>query len=146
MTSIANYKFYITGVRRGLGKALKDKMNYVDSLEECDIFINNKHDGFEQVEYLYSAVKLGKRVINIGSHASDFTSAHKYAVEKKALREANHQLFVEGHNTTCINFGYIDTERSADKKVKKMSINQAIETIDWVINYPLRVKEITVCP
>ena len=42
-------KFFITGIRRGLGKALYDLCDTtVDSLEECDVFINCKHDGFEQ--------------------------------------------------------------------------------------------------
>ena len=60
--NIAN-KFYITGVRRGLGKALKDKMNCVNSLEECDVFINCKHDGFTQVELLYAAAALDLKII-----------------------------------------------------------------------------------
>ena len=145
--------FYITGTRRGLGKALQNKYGNCNSLKECDIFINCKHNGFEQVDLLYEAAKLNKlrydldilKVINIGSHASDFTYLHKYAVEKKALREANHQLFIQGLNTTCINFGYIDTERVSNKDVEKMSINQAVEVVDWVINNPLRIKEITAC-
>lgn len=141
-----NSTFYITGTRRGLGKVLKSYYGSTDTLEECDVFINCKHDGFEQVEMLYKATELGKRVINIGSHASDFTYLHKYAVEKRALREANNNLYIEGHNTTCINFGYIDTERSAHKtNVDKMSIAEAVEVIEWVIDNPLRVKEITVC-
>ena len=65
MSLIADYKFYITGTRRGLGKALKDKFNYVDTLEECDVFINCKHDGFKQVELLYTASKLNLKIINI---------------------------------------------------------------------------------
>lgn len=138
-------KFYITGTRRGLGKALQEKYGNCDSLEECDIFINCKHNGFDQVDLLYKAAKLNKRIINMGSHASDFTYLHKYAVEKKALREASHQLFIQGCNTTCINFGYIDTERVEDKDVQKMSVQQAVELIDWVINHPLRIKEITAC-
>ena len=143
-------KFYINGTRRGLGKALKDKLGCVDTLEECDIFINCKHDEFKQVDLLYKASKLGKRVISIGSYASDWIyhpnkDTFKYAVEKKALRDANSQLFDNGYETCCINFGYIDTERSAHIEDKKMSIDQAIETINWVINNPLRVKEITAC-
>jgi len=139
-------KFYITGTRRGLGKALQDKYGNCNSLEECDVFINCKHDRFEQVELLYYATKLGKTVINIGSHASDYTFNYRYAVEKKALREANHHLFTEGYNTTCINFGYIDTESQKDKDVPKMTVEYCINIIDWVINQPARVKELTVCP
>jgi hypothetical protein len=138
-------KFYITGIRRGLGEALKNKLNCVNTLEECDVFINCKHDGFSQVEMLYKATKLNKRVINIGSQASDFTYLHKYAVEKKALREANHQLFVEGKKTTCLNFGYFDTERSAHKEVDKMPLEYVIEIIEWVLIQPYRVQELTVC-
>lgn len=139
-------KYYITGTRRGLGKALKAYFGSCDSLELCDIFINCKHDKFEQVELLYQAAKLNKRIINIGSHASDFTFKYRYAIEKKALREANHHLFCEGINTTCINFGYIDTESQKDKDVKKMTVDQAVYTVDWILKQPFKIKEITLTP
>ena len=58
-------KFFITGIRRGLGKALVDKYGNCNSLEECDIFINCKHDGFLQVDLLYKAADLNKRIITI---------------------------------------------------------------------------------
>jgi len=139
-------KFYITGVRRGLGKALSTKYGNCGSLEECDIFINCKHNGFQQVEMLYKAAELGKRIINIGSHASDYTYLMKYSVEKKALREANHHLFTTGVNTTCVNFGYIDTESQAHKDVSKMSVDYCVGVIDWVLSQPYRIKDITVTP
>ncbi len=50
-------KFYITGTRRGLGESLSKKYNTVDNLQDCDVFINCKHDGFQQVELLYEADK-----------------------------------------------------------------------------------------
>ena len=138
-------KFYITGTRRGLGEALKQKYDTVSTLEECDIFINCKHDGFEQVDMLYKAAALNKRIINIGSHASDFTYLHKYAVEKRALREANNQLSIAGKKTTCLNFGYFDTERSAHKDVEKMPLDYVIDVIEWVLIQEYNVKESTVC-
>ena len=138
-------KFYITGTRRGLGEALKQKYDTVSTLEECDIFINCKHDGFEQVDMLYKAAALNKRIINIGSHASDFTYLHKYAVEKRALREANNQLFIAGKKTTCLNFGYFDTERSAHRDVEKMPLDYVIDVIEWVLIQEYNVKELTVC-
>lgn len=138
-------KFYITGTRRGLGKALKQKYDTVSTLEECDIFINCKHDGFEQVDMLYKAAALNKRIINIGSHASDFTYLHQYAVEKRALREANNQMFIAGKKTTCLNFGYFDTERSAHKDVEKMPLDYVIDVIEWVLIQEYNVKELTVC-
>ena len=51
-------KFYITGTRRGLGKALKDIYGCTDTLDQCDVFINCKHNGFEQVNLLYQAAEL----------------------------------------------------------------------------------------
>ena len=139
-------QYYITGTRRGLGKALADKYGNCNSLEECDVFINCKHDGFKQVELLYKAASLNKRIINIGSYASDFTLKYKYAIEKKALREANGHLFVNGKETTCINFGYIDTESQEGKDVEKMPVSEAVEIIDWILNQQNRVKEITITP
>ena len=139
-------KYFITGTRRGLGKSLVEKYGNCENLESCDIFINCKHDGFQQVELLYRAADLNKRIINIGSHASDYTCHYRYAVEKKSLREANHHLFTEGKNTTCVNFGYIDTESQKDKDVPKMTIDYAVSIIDWILHQPHKIKEITVTP
>lgn len=144
-------KFYITGTRRGLGKYLADNLVCVDSLEQCDVFINCKHDQFTQVDMLYQAVRLGKRVINIGSAASDWTygtewKAMAYAIEKKALREANKQLYWEGANTTCINFGFFDSERSLEFDLPKMTIEYCADVIQWILAQPYRVQEITVTP
>ena len=80
-------KFYITGTRRGLGKALSEKYDVVDNLNEADVFINCKHDGFTQVKMLYEAAKLNIKIINIGSNSPD-EDKHQpwiYAVEKSAL-------------------------------------------------------------
>jgi len=141
-------KYYITGTRRGLGKMLREKYNTVDSLQDCDVFINCKHDGFEQVKLLYQAAELNKRIINIGSNSPDETKKvkHIYAVEKSALDKANHQLFYQGINTTIVRFGYFDSPRVAHIDKKKMSIEYCISVIDWVLNQPHRVKEVTVCP
>ena len=139
-------KFYITGTRRGLGKALEEKYDNVGNLEDCNIFINCKHDGFDQVRLLYKAAAQGKRIINIGSLSSDYTFRGLYSIEKKALREANHDLFSNGAKTTCINFGYIDTERVAHKRVNKMPVDYCVTVIDWILSQPYIVKEITVAP
>ena len=141
-------KYYITGTRRGLGETLKQRYDTVSSLEECDVFINCKHDGFEQVKLLYEAAKLGKRIINIGSNSPDQSKyhPHMYQVEKAALDKANDQLFYQGIETTIVRFGYFDSPRVAEVKDKKMSIEYCCEVIEWVLLQPHRVKEITVCP
>ncbi len=145
-------KYYITGSRRGLGEALKLKWTgqCVNTLEECDIFINCKHDGFSQVQLLYKAAELGKRIINIGSSGSDWTKGHKkfykYGIEKKTLRDVNDQLFWEDIDTCIINFGYFDTPRTENYDGKKMSLQYCISIIEWVLKQEHKVKEITVCP
>lgn len=141
-------KYYITGTRRGLGKELSEKYNTVDDMNDCDIFINCKHDGFSQVELLYQAAELNKRIINISSNSGDGIKSkpHIYAVEKNALDKANEQLFYQGVNTTSVRFGYFDSPRVKQINEKKMSIDYCVSIIDWIIQQPHRVKEVTICP
>jgi len=140
--------YYITGTRRGLGLALKEKYGCVDTLEDCNIFINCKHDGYSQVDLLYKAVGMHKRVINIGSNSPDQDKhrPHPYQIEKTALDKANEQLYYQGASTTIIRFGYFDSPRVAKVKEPKMSISYCVEVIDWVIKQQHRVKDITVTP
>ncbi len=140
--------FFITGTRRGLGQALSILYNTVDTLEKCDVFINCKHDGFEQVELLYKAAECGKKIINIGSNSPDGTKdfPHKYAVQKAALDKANEQLFYQGVDTTIVRFGYFDSPRVEHVEKPKMSIEYCISVIDWILDQPHRIKDITICP
>ncbi len=143
-------KYYITGTRRGLGKALEQKYGNCNSLEECDIFINCKHDGFSQIELLYKAAELNKIIINIGSVASDWTKGKnkkfRYAIEKKALKNVNDQLFYEGIETSIINFGYIETESQSHITQNKISLEYAVYVIDWILRQEHRIKEISIIP
>ena len=146
----SNMKYFITGTKRGLGKLLADKLGNCGTLKECDVFINCKHNGFDQVELLYEAAALDKRIINIGSAASDWHKGYKdrfrYGIEKKALRDVNDALFWEGVETSILNFGYFDSERSAHIDVPKMSLQYCADTVMWVLDQPYRLKELTVCP
>ena len=140
--------FYITGTRRGLGEALSKFYDTVDTLEECDVFINCKHDGFQQVELLYKAAELDKRIINIGSNSPDQRRDYirTYPTEKAALDFANDQLFYIGINTTIVRFGRFDTPRVAHRDEPKMPVSYCVGVIDWILNQPHRVKDMTVCP
>jgi hypothetical protein len=142
--------FFITGTRRGLGQALSVFYDTVDTLEECDVFINCKHDGFQQVELLYKAAELNKRIINIGSRASDGILQNKsrfsYAVQKSALDKANEQLYYQGVDTTIIRFGRFDSPRVDHGTKLKMSVEYCVSVVSWVVKQPYRVKELTVGP
>jgi hypothetical protein len=92
----------ITGHKGGLGKALFDhfkaksfvvsgfsrtngydisaascREQLVQNISECDLFINNAHSGWGQVELLYSVFEIWnnkpKHIINIGSNSGDGT-------------------------------------------------------------------------
>ena len=141
-------KIYITGTKRGLGKSLEFIYGNTNSLESSDIFINCKHDSFTQVEMLFKAAELNKRIINIGSNSPDLVmnDANNYQIEKFALEKANEQLFYLGINTTIVRFGPFDSPRVAHKKQKKMSIDYCCSVIKWILEQPHRIKDITVCP
>tara|TARA_B110000503_G_C6895909_1_gene308735 strand:- start:81 stop:575 length:495 start_codon:yes stop_codon:yes gene_type:complete len=140
-------KMHITGARRGLGKALADKYGNV-SLDECDVFINCKHDGFSQIDLLYIASEKGKRIVNIGSNSPDEQKKvpHRYAIIKGALDKANDQLFYQGVDTTILRFGYFDSPRVSHINTNKMSIDYCVYIVEWVLDQPHRVKDITVSP
>lgn len=139
-------KFFITGTRRGLGKALVEKYGTVESIEDCDVFINCKFDRFEQVFLLHKAAELGKRIINISSNTADGRKHTMYAVYKSALDELNDRLYYEGIPTTSIRFGFFDTPRVAHVDKHKMPVSYCIDVIDWILKQPYIVKEITVTP
>lgn len=102
-----------------------------------------------QVELLYKAAKLNKRIINIGSAAKDWTKGYKdnfrYGIEKHTLEKVNDQLFWQGVNTTILNFSYFDTERSSHIDKPKLPLDYVVEIVDWVVFQPYRVKELTIC-
>ena len=139
--------YYITGTRRGLGYALAQKYPTVDTLEDCDVFINCKHNEFEQVELLYKAAELNKRIINIGSNAPDELKNDiphtAYAVQKSALDTANNHLYYQGKNTTIIRPGYFDSPRVAHINKPKIDLEYLVNLVDWVLEQPYRIKDIT---
>lgn len=139
-------EYYSTGTRRGLGKELKKHLPCVDTLEECDVFINCKYDEFSQVDLLYDAAYLGKRVINIGSNVSNmpYDNRNKYQIHKAALDKANTQLFYAGHNVTNIKFGIFDSPSQEKHHVEKMSLQYCKDVILWILEQPYRIKSITV--
>ena len=71
----------------------------------CDIFFNNAHCGFYQVDLLYELFDLwkddpSKTIVNISSNSPETSMhrVHKYAVEKNALDVASDQLY---RNSLC---------------------------------------------
>ena len=99
-------RYYITGTRRGILGAFITNLpelntganRIVDNLDDCDIFINCKHDGFSQVDLLYEVESKGKKVISIGSadYLIGYTVIKTFTntvLKKFTLRNANDQLY-----------------------------------------------------
>lgn len=140
-------KFYITGTRRGLGEYLAKQYDTVNTLEECDVFINCKFNKFEQAELLFKAATMGKRIINISSSAPDYyETTPMYAACKNTLDDLNKRLYLMGANTTSLRFGYFDTLRSAHIVKQKMTLEYVASIIQWVLDQPHRIREITIEP
>lgn len=132
-------KIAITGHTRGFGKFLydtliednlvmgfskstgtditkrSDRKQMIESISNCDVFINCAQSGFSQTDVLYEVFKewqdQKKMIINIGSNARDFTSRdrpYKYSVEKSALNLASKQLGRCGIcRVSTVDFGYL---------------------------------------
>jgi len=167
-------KIAITGHTKGIGKALYDNLSQQHEVEgysrsngfdisnnidiivraskKSDVFINNAYDGFNQVSLLYELINNGyeSKIINISSNSSDGIKdqIHPYAISKYALDKASEQLFYRGHNVTNLRFGWVDTPRVSEKAKdkKKISTDYVVNIIEWVLNQPHRIKEMTICP
>ena len=143
------------GFSRSNGFDLKYNMEHiVEVCKGCDVVINNAHDGFEQVNFLYELTKSLPsliKIINISSNSSDGVKnkRHIYAVEKAALDKASEQLFYLGYNVTNLKIGLTDTPRVNKPKWEnraKMEPEYVVSLIDWIIKQPHRVKEVCVQP
>ena len=118
----------------------------------CDVFINNAHDGFGQVEMLntmFTAWKdQDKLIINIGVDTVPYTNwqvVHKqYPVEKVALHSQAELLQNEERKCkiTTLALGYVDTEFNKNYNGPKLSYDNIIDTIKWIIDQPTEIKQL----
>lgn len=168
-------KVGITGHTSGLGKALFDSFDaigfsrsngydishpdaIVEMIDDCEIFINNAHNGFNQVTLLYKIWKKWqddeKLIICISSNSSDGIKnrVHPYAIEKAALDRACEQLNNQKKlcKVMCIKPGWMDTPRVklvTEKKIDIIHIRQIIDlSIDGWKNKTFFVSALTVIP
>jgi hypothetical protein len=162
----------ITGHKGGLGKALFDhfkaksfvvsgfsrtngydisaascREQLVQNISECDLFINNAHSGWGQVELLYSVFEIWnnkpKHIINIGSNSGDGTKnyVHNYAIQKSALDKATEQLnnIPESRcRVTTIRPGWIQTDRvkAMNLSEPQLSLQEVVSVVEWIVGLP----------
>jgi hypothetical protein len=144
-----HYGTNAVGFSRGNGYDINNPADIIKDSTDCDIFINNAYDGFAQVNLLYELIKTFKgKIINISSNSSTGVKnkVWPYSVHKAALDKASEQLSHNGYDVSNIRFGYIDTARIKHIKEPKISIQEAVLTIDDVINSPNPIPLTTLLP
>ena len=166
-----NKKIAITGHTKRIGKALYEafpnsvglskstsynindqssRTKIIHSSMSCDVFINNAHEGFGQVEMLdelFNAWKdQDKLIINIGVDAVPYTNwqvVHQmYPVQKVALH--SHAELLQNQERKCkittLALGYVDTEFNKNYSGPKLSYQEIIDTVKWIIEQPSEIK------
>lgn len=154
-------KVGITGHLSGLGKELynripnsigfdigshhdiKNPEPWLDTLLNCDVFINNAYDGFHQVNMLEKVFKQwidkDKLIINISSTASEIKHINYqmgfYPIHKKALDEACMRLQHIEKNCRVVNvkIGWMDTPMSEDFVEEKLDTKDVVDKIIYIM-------------
>ena len=159
----------ITGTTSGIGKALKNYYNPVvefnrkdgniedvnsvyNKLKNCDIFINNAYHEQSQIlllDHFYKSWRDNdKKIITIGSsvcsYAPSGTGYEQYVENKRKLREL-HMNIVSLKNSCksyLINPGVTDTPMVSSRRGKKLSTNDVVSIINFVITHRVYIPEI----
>lgn len=146
----------ITGHSRGLGRYLAKELSFghdimmplsrienisslVDEIRHCDVFINNAHSGFSQVELFLSLYRLwrcdsSKLIINIGSRAAEpnISLGFEYSASKAALMHAVKSTVFLDEGKLCrvslLNLGLLNSD------IPSLSYSSVLLTINHIIS------------
>jgi len=145
------------GLSKSTGYDITDKNSrtrILHAVRECDVFINNAHDGFGQVELLNDLFTSWKDeeklIINIGVDTVPYTNwqvvHQQYPVEKVALHSQSELLQNQAHRcrVTTLGLGHVDTEFNKYYDGAKLSYTNIIDIIKWIIDQPFEVKQLMV--
>lgn len=159
----------ITGTTSGIGKSLKNYYNSIaefnrkdgniedvdlvyNKLKDCDVFINNAYHEQSQIlllDYFFKKWKNSdKKIITIGSsvcsYAPSGTGYEQYVENKRKLRDLH--LNVVSLKNRCksylINPGVTDTPMVASRNEKKLSTDDVVSMINFVITHKVYIPEI----
>jgi hypothetical protein len=141
-------RYAITGHTSGIGKFIYEQLNLnivgfskssgyditqfsdrkriINEVKDCDIFINNAHDGFAQTYLLIELFKewhnKNKTIINVGSRITEIGTLEEnnfhllnYQAEKLALKVASQTLNSSYCKVKYKWFGYVGTEKIIKK-------------------------------
>ena len=167
-------KIGITGTTAGIGQAVCQlpydfvKFDRIDGdlhnieavyekFKDCDVFINNAHQGFGQVELLMEMFDTwrmeNKLIINIGTDsvpAVAWKVVHQqYPIEKASLHSAVDLIQQDKDRKiklTLLALGHVNTEFNKDYTGSKLSYKNITDTIEWIANQPGEVKSLVLSP
>ena len=154
----------ITGHTSGIGQAIYDHFSETNTVKgfsrtngydichnreqiinesnASDIFINNAHCYWCQVDLLYELFDKwryhDKIIINISSLVEQSSEPYKRTIQKQALNNACEQLQKCESNCLVINvmIGLVDTLLVSSVEEPKMNTNDLINIIEWIVNQP----------
>tara|TARA_B100001027_G_C16252689_1_gene325265 strand:+ start:81 stop:617 length:537 start_codon:yes stop_codon:yes gene_type:complete len=169
----------LTGHTEGIGKAIyeeldnevlgfsrsngynitnkEDRIKIINESMDCDVFINNAHQGFGQVELLMELFDTwrmeNKLIINVGTDsvpAVAWNVVHQqYPIEKASLHSAVDLLQQDKDRKvklTLLALGHVDTEFNKDYNGPKLSYKNIIDNIEWIANQHNEIKSLVLSP
>jgi hypothetical protein len=171
-------KIGLTGHTRGLGKNIYDILiksydivgfsrtngydiqfpkKIIETLSDCDIFINNAYYKTNQSELFLELFEkwkyLDKTIININSsciHQSGYW-APTYVANKKHLNNITQSVIDKYQNKKCriinLNLGTLDTHKNFED-LNKIESSKVAEIIEWCIMQPhnIEIQQLTILP
>ena len=172
----------ITGHTRGIGKALFDtlgvdhtvkgysKSNGYDITQDAgkivlqaataDVFVNNAHSGWAQVDVLQRIYRTwrtfsDRTIVNISSvvkYPGLSSGSTEYSAQKSALSHQAFLLMFRDPERQCriinINPGYVDTDMTRGRTEKMLSAQEVADAVAWAIAQPphIEIGELSILP
>jgi len=138
-------KVSITNKHRGLGKELSSRFDNVHEgfLEDSDVFINNRHNKFNQSELLMKAFDVwkytDKTIVNIGSRSKypNISKGYIYSASKAALNHLSNNLRLNSEKTCRIidiNCGLLESD------LPSLTYSEISDIVIWCINQPKHIE------
>ena len=171
-------KIGLTGHKSGLGKSIYDNLSklnniiglsrrngydiqspnkIIESLTDCDVFINNVYYETHQSNLFLKLFEkwkdLEKTIININSSSIHQSGAWnpEYVANKKHLSDITQSLIDKYPNKKCriinLNLGTLDTHKNFEN-FNKIEVSKVAEIIEWCINQPhsIEIQQLTILP
>jgi len=134
----------ITNSKRGLGKELSTRFNIVDGFDkDSDVFINNRHDSFNQTKLLMTAYEkwkyTDKTIVNIGSRSKyqNISKGYMYSASKAALNHLSNNLRLNS-DKTCriidINPGLLESD------LPSLTYKEIADIVEWCVKLPKHIE------